>query len=1078
MVAMTAVRVGVVVTGNVAVVAPARTVTVAGTVAVVLLEVRATVKPPVGAGPLIVTVAVEPLPLTTEVGASEMADATGGLTVRVAVCGVAVPMTPVIVSDLAAVTAVVLAVNVAVDAPARTVTVAGTVADESLDVRLTVVPAVGAGPVRVTVPVEEVPPVTVAGFRLTPLSVAAWTVRVTVWLLPAKVPVIVTAVFAATAVVVAFAPLLVWPAPTVIDAGTVVLGSLEVRATVVPPAGAGFASVTMISDGLPPITADFVRLILKLLAALTVNDADWAMVFAVPVMFPVESVAVVFVVTVKVCVVAPAGIVTVAGTVALALADVMATGKPPVGAGLLIVKVPVEGAGPTTVVGFRLTDTSVGAVIVSVALPDWPLADAPIAEVVFAPTATVVTGKVVDDVPPGTVTVAGTVADVLPEVRATDCPALAAGPLSVTVAVDGFPPTTDAGFSVTPVTTGGLTVRVAVCDTVPVLPVTVTVVADATPTVVAVNVAVVAPARTVTVGGTVVDGSLDERVTDVPAVGAGPFRVTVPADEVPPVTEVGFRLTPLIVAAWTVRVTVWVLPANVPVIVTGVFVATAVVVAFAPLLVEPAPTVIDAGTVVLGSLEVRATVVPPAGAGFASVTTISDELPPRTADFVRLSWKVLAASTVSEADWAIVFAVPVMLPVTFVFVFVVVTVKVVDVDPAGIVTIAGTVALALADVIATPKPPNWAGLLIVNVPVEGAGPTTAVGVRLTETSVGAVIVNVALPDWPLADAPIAEVVLAPTATVVTGKVVDVVPAGTVTVAGTVADALPEVRATDCPPVGAGPLIVTVANEGFPPTTDVGTSVTPVTTAGLTVRVAVPFTAPVVAVMVSVLTAATAVVDTVNPMVEVPWGIVKDAGTDADGSLEANPTDMPPAGAAPVRVTEPAEEVAPVTDVGFTTTALTVGAWTVRMIVLVAPARVAVMVTGVLAATGTVVALAPLLTLPAPMPKVAGTVTLGSLELSAMLTPPAGAGFASVTMSSDEFPPTTPDFVRVNFKVLAALTVNGPEAVEPFAVPVIFPVVSVAVVFVVAVNVVDVVPAGIVTVAGTVALALAEVNATG
>jgi len=63
-----------------------------------------------------------------------------------------------------------------------------------------------------------------------------------------------------------------------------------------------------------------------------------------------------------------------------------------------------------------------------------------------------------------------------------------------------------------------------------------------------------------------------------PPGGAAPFSVTVPVPPVPPVTEVGVRLTPLTEGACTVRVAVFELPPTVPVIVTGVLVATGEVV--------------------------------------------------------------------------------------------------------------------------------------------------------------------------------------------------------------------------------------------------------------------------------------------------------------------------------------------------------------------------------------------------------------------------------------------------------------------------------------------------------------------
>jgi hypothetical protein len=68
------------------------------------------------------------------------------------------------VAVVEAVTANVVAVNVAVELPALTVTVAGTTALVLLLDNATTTPPVGAVPVRVTVPVEEVPPVTLAGF--------------------------------------------------------------------------------------------------------------------------------------------------------------------------------------------------------------------------------------------------------------------------------------------------------------------------------------------------------------------------------------------------------------------------------------------------------------------------------------------------------------------------------------------------------------------------------------------------------------------------------------------------------------------------------------------------------------------------------------------------------------------------------------------------------------------------------------------------------------------------------------------------------------------------------------------------
>ena len=68
---------------------------------------------------------------------------------------------------------------------------------------------------------------------------------------------------------------------------------------------------------------------------------------------------------------------------------------------------------------------------------------------------------------------------------------------------------------------------------------------EPTAEVVIVNVALVAPAATVTLAGTwAADVLLLVRVTTAPPDGAGPVKVTVPADEVPPVTEAGTQAQP------------------------------------------------------------------------------------------------------------------------------------------------------------------------------------------------------------------------------------------------------------------------------------------------------------------------------------------------------------------------------------------------------------------------------------------------------------------------------------------------------------------------------------------------------
>ena len=67
------------------------------------------------------------------------------------------------------------------------------------------------------------------------------------------------------------------------------------------------------------------------------------------------------VVTVKAALVAPAGMVTVAGTVAAVVSLLeRETMAPPVGAGPLSVALPVEGNPPLTLVGFSVSEVRVG----------------------------------------------------------------------------------------------------------------------------------------------------------------------------------------------------------------------------------------------------------------------------------------------------------------------------------------------------------------------------------------------------------------------------------------------------------------------------------------------------------------------------------------------------------------------------------------------------------------------------------------------------------------------------------------------------------------------------------------------
>ena len=153
-----------------------------------------------------------------------------------------------------ALTLIVVIVKLALVCPAATVTDAGTTAAELLLVSVTTLAAV-AGALRVTVPVVEVPPTTVAGLTETVLKASAGgcTVNVVLRLTELYAAPIVAVALALTLTVVMVKLALVCPAATVTDAGTTAAELLLVNVTTLA-AVAGALSVTVPEAEVPPTT--------------------------------------------------------------------------------------------------------------------------------------------------------------------------------------------------------------------------------------------------------------------------------------------------------------------------------------------------------------------------------------------------------------------------------------------------------------------------------------------------------------------------------------------------------------------------------------------------------------------------------------------------------------------------------------------------------------------------------------------------------------------------------------------------------------------------------------------------------
>jgi len=307
---------------------------------------------------------------------------------------------------------------------------------------------------------------------------------------------------------------------------------------------------------------------------------------------------------------------------------------------------------------------------------------------------------------------------------------------------------------------GGLTIRVLLIA-VP-LAEMLTDVTEPTGIVLIVNVPEIAPPATVH-DVTVAAGLLLTSWIVMPVIGAGAFRVSVPLDWLPPMTDAG--LSSILVMDGGLIVSLADAVEPLVVILTDVNLETGVVLTVNVPVVEPAGT-IAAVAVAEVLLQIIGIVIRSTGAALRVIVPCA-ELPPS---------RFAGSTVIFIADGGLIVSVaaaldPLAVILTGVTVEtdVVLTVNVPVVAPSSTVVLVGVAAGAL-EAMEMVRPPAGAGALSVTVPVDGLPPRTLVGLSVMLAMGGADVVTVKL----------AELVAVPIG-VTTAILPVVAPAGTVAV---------------------------------------------------------------------------------------------------------------------------------------------------------------------------------------------------------------------------------------------------------------------------------------------------------